>query len=830
MVGGNILKNLVFSTNDSTLRFSEKPFCEGALTISFCCYSEFDGLYFHQCNGCGLILQKGWENNFGFLNFRGCGFWDKDRTYSAFEMRPHPRNLGGFPSAISANIFNYFNFEGVSGNGIYCEHNCCAVHNEVGDIQAEFTYYQEAFPDGYEETYNTEIKELDDTDPRIEHIYLIKGNHGGNYNPFIINSISISTQPDAARTLIWTDEEGYRQRRWKNISGILGGFETGDSFMGRRDGLNVMVSNLSSLSSTVPVWHNVDDTPLQSAVRIANLHGLALPMKGKKVGNIVTIGNYKKQPINKDWIIYPTYQYCTSYSTFSYDKDCVGIYKMALMRGEICIPVSGKKIVRLHMKFDYNSIEEVPNSITSVMDIHLRDGKYLQSTLSFNKSDIVSGKYPINKLFYYELPASFLPYEDCMLYWSINQNTSKILLDTIEVSAAERKLRYADVKAVGGMRSTMPHTLAVIHDRKLSEESTVNGVLCEYDGTNWNALSTGTDISNLPKSKYIVNNKLTKCSINIPKDQKIEAGTEVKIVVTPDTDMCFAYFAITEGEKFTKLEDFIGKMGEVELNLTLNDNVYVDATAAPYKTIRYSIDHCVVNEKDIDTAFGFVGKSRTISIAPELGYNMDNITCTMGGVEQSIVRKTIRINGVDYPNGAEIKINSVSDDIVVTSTTSEKEHQQVTLNMNHVTCDYKLDYALLGQKLEMTFTPDAGFTLEPVDAKQKENPSSTKDAGINVVDGVATFWKVTGPVTVNAWASPNRNAISYNLTNCVSSETVVHRPTGTSYSTTITANDGYTLGNVTCTMGGTPVQVENGAINIDYVLGDIVITATATSA
>ena len=130
----------------------------------------------------------------------------------------------------------------------------------------------------------------------------------------------------------------------------------------------------------------------------------------------------------------------------------------------------------------------------------------------------------------------------------------------------------------------------------------------------------------------------------------------------------------------------------------------------------------------------------------------------------------------------------------------------------------------------MTFTPDEGFTLEPVDAKQKENPSSTNNKGINVVDGVATFWTVTGPVTVNAWASPNRNAVKYNLTHCVSSETVVHRPSGTSYSTTITAEDGYTLGNVTCTMGGTPVQVVNGAINIDYVLGDIVITATAISA
>ena len=52
---------------------------------------------------------------------------------------------------------------------------------------------------------------------------------------------------------------------------------------------------------------------------------------------------------------------------------------------------------------------------------------------------------------------------------------------------------------------------------------------------------------------------------------------------------------------------------------------------------------------------------------------------------------------------------------------------------------------------------------------------------------------------------------------------------GGTYNATITAEDGYTLGSVTCTMGGVDKTVTDGVINISSVTGDIVITATAIS-
>ena len=50
---------------------------------------------------------------------------------------------------------------------------------------------------------------------------------------------------------------------------------------------------------------------------------------------------------------------------------------------------------------------------------------------------------------------------------------------------------------------------------------------------------------------------------------------------------------------------------------------------------------------------------------------------------------------------------------------------------------------------------------------------------------------------------------------------------GESYSATITAKSGYELKSVTVTMGGSPVTVSGGKINITNVTGNIVITAVA---
>jgi hypothetical protein len=69
--------------------------------------------------------------------------------------------------------------------------------------------------------------------------------------------------------------------------------------------------------------------------------------------------------------------------------------------------------------------------------------------------------------------------------------------------------------------------------------------------------------------------------------------------------------------------------------------------------------------------------------------------------------------------------------------------------------------------------------------------------------------------------------IKNNLTNCTSNNNTTEAVQGGSYSATITAKSGYELKSVTVTMGGSPVTVSGGVVNIASVTGNIVITAVA---
>jgi hypothetical protein len=69
--------------------------------------------------------------------------------------------------------------------------------------------------------------------------------------------------------------------------------------------------------------------------------------------------------------------------------------------------------------------------------------------------------------------------------------------------------------------------------------------------------------------------------------------------------------------------------------------------------------------------------------------------------------------------------------------------------------------------------------------------------------------------------------VTNNLTQCTNSNSATKVVQGSAYSATITAKSGYELKSVTVTMGGSPVTVSGGVINIANVTGNIVITAVA---
>ena len=74
--------------------------------------------------------------------------------------------------------------------------------------------------------------------------------------------------------------------------------------------------------------------------------------------------------------------------------------------------------------------------------------------------------------------------------------------------------------------------------------------------------------------------------------------------------------------------------------------------------------------------------------------------------------------------------------------------------------------------------------------------------------------------------------ITNNLTNCTTNNNANSISANSSYSATISANSGYTLGSITVTMGGSNITssaVSGSRISINSVTGNVVITASATA-
>ena len=87
----------------------------------------------------------------------------------------------------------------------------------------------------------------------------------------------------------------------------------------------------------------------------------------------------------------------------------------------------------------------------------------------------------------------------------------------------------------------------------------------------------------------------------------------------------------------------------------------------------------------------------------------------------------------------------------------------------------------------------------------------------------------TASCSVTATNIPQIFTITTSLSNCTASNSQATVVEGSSYSNTITANQGYEMSAITCTMGGVEQTVSDGVINISEVIGNIVINATAVA-
>ena len=164
------------------------------------------------------------------------------------------------------------------------------------------------------------------------------------------------------------------------------------------------------------------------------------------------------------------------------------------------------------------------------------------------------------------------------------------------------------------------------------------------------------------------------------------------------------------------------------------------------------------------------GSSYTATITANSGYTINTIKVTMGGVD-------ITSSAV---SGNTINISEVTGNIVITASASQTQANTYTItnNLTNCTTDNSSASVLEGDSYLSTITANDEYTLT--------NVSVTMD-GVNVTNSVY---------------SQLSYAVINSLTNCTSDNSTKEISYGSSYSATITANDGYDISSIKVIMNG----------------------------
>lgn len=160
----------------------------------------------------------------------------------------------------------------------------------------------------------------------------------------------------------------------------------------------------------------------------------------------------------------------------------------------------------------------------------------------------------------------------------------------------------------------------------------------------------------------------------------------------------------------------------------------------------------------------------------------------------------------------------------------------ITKNLTNCKLSNTDDFITESSQYTSQVIPNTGYSIV-----RPTITSNGSDISGNYKNETITIQKVTGNLVINATAILNTNGpykITYNLTNCKSSSNLTTTAKGSTYTSTLTPNDGYILKvagykvSKSITMGGVElpnnVVIKNdNEINIEDIIGDIVINCEA---
>ena len=254
-------------------------------------------------------------------------------------------------------------------------------------------------------------------------------------------------------------------------------------------------------------------------------------------------------------------------------------------------------------------------------------------------------------------------------------------------------------------------------------------------------------------------------------------------------------------------------------NVTGDIVIMVTTTAVQITyTITNNLSHCTTNNNSNVIS---EGSSYRAIVTPNVGYQIERTTVTMGGTDISSTVVT----------GNNINIASVTGDIVITviatASVSTPTTYTVTNNLSHCSTSNASNTIEKNESYNATISPNSGYEIDGIVVKMGgTNITSSAVSGNNI-----NIANVTGDIViiVTTTAVQTTYTVTNNLSNCTTnnSSTVIEK--NESYNATISANSGYEIKSIVVTMGGTNVSstvVNGNKISIPSVTGIVVITVT----
>lgn len=236
-------------------------------------------------------------------------------------------------------------------------------------------------------------------------------------------------------------------------------------------------------------------------------------------------------------------------------------------------------------------------------------------------------------------------------------------------------------------------------------------------------------------------------------------------------------------------------------------------------SVLYLLEGCTASNRD---PYAPEGEAYSTTISAKSG-SVYSIKVLIDGVDwsaQAVSGNNITIPGENVIAGSNIIIIAEN-----TAAFSVSYHLSNCRSTNTVTTIAK------GTSYLTEIQPDPGYTI---DASQTKAVMNGNEYAYSESSRTITILNAQGNIDVygvGVAPSVETVTISNHLTNCASSNSATSVDKGSSYTATITANEGYTLDGIVVTMSGTDITssvVSGNNVSIPEVTGNVVITATAS--